>query len=185
MDIIIFDRDGDVTECFAATGLKTMTGDARDVRATAVVSPANSFGFMDGGIDYAYSAWLGWHVQERVQREIASLPFGELLVGQALAVETDGEHVPFLIAAPTMRVPKRITDPADVMLATRAAVALALSRGFDSIAIPGMGTGCGGLSPSVAAAAMQAGILQALSPLAAATSWREAQRRHFNLIGGA
>ena len=30
--------------------------------ADAIVSPANSFGFMDGGIDYAYSDHFGWHM---------------------------------------------------------------------------------------------------------------------------
>ncbi|KAJ8314435.1 hypothetical protein KUTeg_006585 [Tegillarca granosa] len=30
--------------------------------ADAIVSPANSFGFMDGGIDMAYSMHFGWQI---------------------------------------------------------------------------------------------------------------------------
>ena len=37
----------------------------------AVVSPANSFGFMDGGLDYKLSERFGWALQERLQRRLA------------------------------------------------------------------------------------------------------------------
>src|SRR5690348_11540617 len=54
-----------------------------DVQCEAVVSPANSFGFMDGGIDHLYSRHFGWHVQRRLQEAIRGRHHGELLVGQA------------------------------------------------------------------------------------------------------
>jgi len=38
-------------------------GSILDIECDAVVSPANSFGFMDGGIDLIYSQFFGWHVQ--------------------------------------------------------------------------------------------------------------------------
>ena len=37
-------------------------GSLFDLSCDAVVSPANSFGFMDGGIDMLYSQFFGWHV---------------------------------------------------------------------------------------------------------------------------
>ncbi len=61
-------------------------------------------------------------MQTRVQMVIRLQKFQELLVGSAVVVPTYHEVIRFLIVAPTMRVPKIITDPADVMLATRAAV---------------------------------------------------------------
>lgn len=154
-----------------------------DIECDAVVSPANSFGFMDGGVDYVYSKHFGWHVQERVQRLIAQRGFGELLVGQAIMVRTDNKRIPFLISAPTMRVPKRIADPADIMLATRAAVHLAAaSDHLSHIAFPGMGTGCGEVPVDLAARAMLAGIKAGLARVVAPpATWQEAQRRHFNL----
>jgi O-acetyl-ADP-ribose deacetylase (regulator of RNase III) len=151
----------------------------------AVVSPANSFGFMDGGVDWAYLQFFGMELQTRVQMVIRLQKFQELLVGSAVVVPTYHESIPFLIVAPTMRVPKIITDPADVMLATRAAVRCAAwDFRFHHIAIPGMGTGCGQVRPDIAVRAMRAGIKAGLRdaprrPL----SWREAQERHFQLRG--
>lgn len=149
----------------------------------AVVSPANSFGFMDGGVDQVYSDFFGWHVQERIQTAITMMPHRELFVGDALLVSTDHAQIPYLISAPTMRVPKRISDPADVMLAVRAAVSKALAFELKHIAMPGMGTGCGELPPQVAARAMLAGIAAAMKPAEFPKSWQQAQERHFRLQG--
>jgi O-acetyl-ADP-ribose deacetylase (regulator of RNase III) len=112
------------------------------------------------------------------------ISFQELLVGSAVVVPTYHQSIPFLIVAPTMRVPKIITDPADVILATRAAIRVALDFRFNHIAIPGMGTGCGQVRPDIAVRAMRAGIKAGLRdtprrPL----SWREAPERHFQLRG--
>lgn len=125
-----------------------MTGNA-----DALVSPANSFGFMDGGVDLIYSQRLGWHIQARLQEQISSLPMQELLVGQALVVPTDREQYPWLISAPTMRVPYVLSGALamNAFLATHAAMQCALERGFESIAFPGMGTGTGKLAPDLAA----------------------------------
>jgi O-acetyl-ADP-ribose deacetylase (regulator of RNase III) len=83
-----------------------------------------------------------------------------------------------------MRVPKVITDPADVMLATRAAIRVALDFRFDRIVMPGMGTGCGQVRPDVAARAMRAGIEAELRDTPRRPySWREAQERHLQLRG--
>ena len=73
-----------------------------------VISPANSFGFMDGGIDSLYRSYFGRHVQDRLQKLIRDRHYGELVVGAAEIVDTDNPRIPYLIAAPTMRVP----DPA-------------------------------------------------------------------------
>ena len=85
-------------------------GSIFDLSCDAVVSPANSFGFMDGGIDMLYTQYFGWQVQERLQEAIRERHHGELLVGQAEIVETDNPDLPFLIAAPTMRVPMILRD---------------------------------------------------------------------------
>jgi O-acetyl-ADP-ribose deacetylase (regulator of RNase III) len=110
--------------------------------------------------------------------------FQELLVGSAIVVPTYSEAIRFLIVAPTMRVPKIITDPADVMLATRAAVRMACNFRMDHIAMPGMGTGCGQVRSDIAARAMRAGIEAGLRDTPRRPyGWREAQERHFQLRG--
>src|SRR5687767_10875535 len=80
-------------------------GSILDLQRDAVVSPANSFGFMDGGIDRLYSQHFGWGVQDRLQELIRTRHHGELLVGTAEIVDTYDSRIPFVIAAPTMRVP--------------------------------------------------------------------------------
>ncbi len=145
----------------------------------ALVSPANSFGFMDGGIDLVYTKRFGPQLQEDVQAAIAMQPFGELLVGDALDVPIRGSEAPSrLIVAPTMRVPLRITDCVDIYLATRAAVRRAYEAQFKTVAIPGMGTGCGLVQPPFAAQAMIAGIRDGIRPVSPPGSIIEATNAH-------
>ena len=105
-------------------------GSIFDVPCDAVVSPANSFGFMDGGIDMLYTQHFGWGVQERLQEAIRVDHAGELLVGAAEIVETEDPDLPFLIAVPTMRVPTILRDTVNPYLAARAALLLAARGTF-------------------------------------------------------
>lgn len=167
-----------------------------DLSCDAVVSPANSFGFMDGGIDMLYTQHFGWHVQERLQEAIREHHHGELLVGAAEIVETDDPDLPFLIAAPTMRVSTILRDSVNPYLAARAALLLAAHGTFtqgtyageriadfvDSLAFPGLGTGVGRVGPNTCArqvrAAMDAVLLgREVFPV----SWVDAQHRHQGL----
>jgi hypothetical protein len=43
-------------------------GDIFGLKADAIVSPANSFGHMDGGIDLVYSNFFGWDLEARLCR---------------------------------------------------------------------------------------------------------------------
>lgn len=183
MRIIVRDISPDFCQAAVAwiDNADIAVGSIVEVNCDAVVSPANSFGFMDGGVDYVYTKHFGLEVQNRVQLALECRPFGELLVGEAIVIATDNANIPFLISAPTMRVPKLIQDPADIMLAARAAVAAARAHGLGSVAFPGMGTGCGGLPFGVAARAMAAGIRAALKGVKPPQSWREAQASHFGL----
>lgn len=126
---------------------------------SALVSPANSFGFMDGGIDGAYTKHFGPELQARVQEKIKEKYEGELLVGQALAVPIDpsphGRGFNYLISAPTMRVPLLINQTPNVFLATRALFRTCSRIGVDTVAIPGMGTGVGAVSFDECAKAMR------------------------------
>lgn len=160
---------------------KFIKGNILDLDVCAVVSPANSFGFMDGGVDYAYSEFFGWELQSRLMSRIEELPFGELLVGQSLVVETNNSKIPYLISSPTMRVPNRIYDPADIYMACRSAIAEAVRHGMKKIAFPGMGTGCGQLPFDVAEKVMDRGCIDGLSSYPRFNTWREAQEYHFNI----
>jgi O-acetyl-ADP-ribose deacetylase (regulator of RNase III) len=140
-------------------------GSIFDNACDAIVSPANSFGFMDGGLDLALSNYLGWHVQERLQEIIKTKYDGELLVGQAEIVETDNTKFPYLISAPTMRVPMILKETSNPYLAMRA-ILLLLKKGkfadgslisdkVKTVAISGLGTGVGDVAPTQCARQMR------------------------------
>jgi O-acetyl-ADP-ribose deacetylase (regulator of RNase III) len=182
MKIIVADINEDMIHAAKLQGFETHLGSITELEADAYVSPANSFGFMDGGIDYIYSQFFGMQIELNVRSKIQyEYPFGEILVGQAFAIRTEHSKIPYLIVSPTMRVPRKILDPNDVRLATRAAVSMGLLYGMKTIVIPGMGTGCGALDYDVAAKAMRLGVDDAVDGVPIPISWREAQRRHFNL----
>ncbi|EBR8491967.1 phage tail protein, partial [Salmonella enterica subsp. enterica serovar Hull] len=120
-----------------------------------MVSAANSFGLMDGGVDAAITAYLGPQLQERVQQNIIREYLGEQPVGTAFVIETGNSKYPWLVHAPTMRVPLIIDGTDAVYNATRAAL-LAIfqhnksageDRKIKSVVFPAMGAGCGQVSP--------------------------------------
>lgn len=169
-------------------------GSILDVRANAIVSPANSFGFMDGGIDALYSQSFGWHVQERLRQAIADRHHGELIVGAAEIVETDAPLIGYVIAAPTMRVPMALeARTISPYLATRAALLLVQRGVFHSgafagepiadhvrsLAFPGMGTGIGAVSFDLCARQCRAAIDEVLVRGARLPeTWADAKARH-------
>jgi O-acetyl-ADP-ribose deacetylase (regulator of RNase III) len=85
--------------------VEILCGDILQHAVHCVVSPANSFGYMDGGIDAAYLRFFGSQLQSRVQDAIQRRPEGLLPVGAALAVTTGHDRIPFMIVAPTMTFP--------------------------------------------------------------------------------
>jgi O-acetyl-ADP-ribose deacetylase (regulator of RNase III) len=125
------------------------------VSADGIVSPANSFGIMDGGIDLAYSFHFGWGLQKTLQAEIKKQYSGELPVGCALVVPTYDPQIPWLISAPTMRAPCIIQNTDHVYLAFRAALLAAKAQGMKAIICPGLGTGVGMMEPKQCAKQMK------------------------------
>lgn len=116
------------------------------VPTECIVSPANSFGFMDGGFDKVITDYLGVQTQANVQKVIREQYHGELLVGQALYVPTENALVPYCISAPTMRVPLHLGEQSvNAYLAARAIFILLKQSDlpFSSVTIPGLGTGVG------------------------------------------
>lgn len=150
-------------------GVEVVRDDFFTRPADAMVSPANSFGIMDGGLDLAIRHELGFHVETRVQRAILDLYHGELPVGAAVSVPTDHASWPWLIAAPTMRIPENIAQTLHPYLAFRA-VLLEVKRlraagyAIDSVVCPGLGTGIGRVEPRRCAALMRVAYLSLSKP---------------------
>jgi O-acetyl-ADP-ribose deacetylase (regulator of RNase III) len=106
----------------------------------AIVSPANSFGLMDGGFDQALIDYFGTELMYKVQQYIINNYFGEQPVGTAFAMHTDNPTHPYLIHAPTMRVSMNISQTDNVYNAMRAIISTAINSNFDSVLCPGLGT---------------------------------------------
>jgi O-acetyl-ADP-ribose deacetylase (regulator of RNase III) len=140
------------------TGVDEVACSDGDILSTArntIVSPANSYGFMDGGIDAVYSAFFGPHLQSVVQEAVNRRPEGHLPVGASLAVRTGHRQIPFLIVAPTMHTPEEVRSE-NCYRAFRAVLRLAqqdAELGRD-VFCPGLGTGIGRVPPAEAAAQM-------------------------------
>lgn len=129
----------------------------------AFVTAGNSFGIMTAGIDAAVVRYFGESLMDRVQHRIMDDFFGEQPVGTAFVLPTDHPSIPFLVHAPTMRVPGSIAGTDKVYSATWAAL-LAIhahnraqsGHHIAVAAMPAMGTGFGGVPFDEAARQMAA-----------------------------
>lgn len=128
-------------------------GDLLAVARHCIVSPANSYGFMDGGIDAAYRAYFGMEIEARVQDAVARRPEGHLPVGASLVVRTEHRRVPFLIVAPTMTVPEQV-ESSNCYRAMRAVLRIVDEEIGRDVYCPGLATGVGMVPPESAAGEM-------------------------------
>lgn len=177
MKIYLRDRNPFIAQCWRTCfhdvpDVDVSAGDIFEIEADALVSPANSFGFMNGGIDLIYTKRFGEQLQERLQQDLVRYHHGELLVGEALIIPIGvQDKYKYLISAPTMRVPMNIWGTVNAYLAFRAILIAAteylVDRGpvigreyvsespIKSILCPGLGTAIGHLDPMACAYQMR------------------------------
>jgi O-acetyl-ADP-ribose deacetylase (regulator of RNase III) len=142
--------------------LELHKGDFFARSADAMVSPGNSFGVMSSGLDAAIRAVLGQRTERRVQETIVDRHHGELPVGTAIVVATEHESWPYLVVAPTKRVPERVADTLNAYLAFRAALLAVREHNtahpaspIRTLLVPGLATGVGGMAPGRCAEQMR------------------------------
>lgn len=130
-------------------------GDLLNVAHGCIVSPANSYGFMDGGIDAAYRDFFGLEIEKTVQAAIAVRPEGLLPVGACIIVPTGNPRIPHLIVAPTMVMPEMV-ESLNCQRAMRAVLRIARQHPdlCSHIYCPGLATGVGRVPPEIAALEM-------------------------------
>lgn len=132
--------------------VEVVEGNLLDTSCDAIVSPANSFGDMGGGIDKAIDDFHGGAAQQAVNAAIAEQWYGELPVGAALVVRLSSRRVPFVVAAPTMRTSGNVGETINAYLAMRAALVAVLRHNatagspIQGLAVPGLCTGVGGMA---------------------------------------
>jgi O-acetyl-ADP-ribose deacetylase (regulator of RNase III) len=135
-----------------------------------MVSAANSFGIMDGGVDLAIIDYFGVGLMRRVQEFIQEDYLGEQPVGTSIIVETDNKEHPYIAHTPTMRVPMNISHTDNVYLAMWSMLLAvrkfnqSADRKIEVIACPGLGTGYGRVPFTEAARQMALAYKNFLNP---------------------
>jgi O-acetyl-ADP-ribose deacetylase (regulator of RNase III) len=139
--------------------VRVVHGSLLDQRVDAWVSPTNSRGSMDGGLDAQIKHTLGAGLQARVWREIGRNYGGKLPVGHAVHVLT-GRVIPtYVISTPTMAgATDDVSATMNVALACGAALhaaeQLSANGLIRSVAMPGFGASTGRVPPEVCASLM-------------------------------
>jgi O-acetyl-ADP-ribose deacetylase (regulator of RNase III) len=128
--------------------VEAKVGNLTEQTVDALCNPANSLMYMGGGAAGALKRVGG----DEIERE--ALKHAPVPVGKAIATTAGKLRANWVIHAPTMERPAMRTTPEKVYKATLAALWCADEVGAESMAIPGMGTGVGGVSFKQAAEAM-------------------------------
>ncbi|MBL8149712.1 MAG: macro domain-containing protein [Blastocatellia bacterium] len=149
MELFLVDKQAQLVECWKKEfkhfpEVKIICEDILSVADNTVVSPANSYGFMDGGIDRIYLEYFGNGLQKIVMDEIAKLSDRYVPIGSSLVVSTKHKKIPYLILSPTMVTPGTTTAASGyhAMASTLKAATMAASS-IKRVFCPGLGTGIG------------------------------------------
>lgn len=125
-------------------------GSMLEQRVSAWVTPTNSAGNMDGGLDAVIRKYLGEGIQQRVKAAIKEQYKGAMPVGYATCVASMREFPEYLISTPTMvGSSEDISDGMNVALACAAAFqAVHMQHNREpgsvrSVALPGLGANTG------------------------------------------
>ena len=168
--------------------VEILEGDYFQQSADAIVSPANSFGIMDGGLDLAIRNELGFQVEKDIQEVILKKYHGEMPIGSAEIINTNHNKWSYLIAAPTMRIPENIAFTLNAYIAFRA-ILIAINsfneskpnRTIKTLICSGLGTGIGSMEPVKCAAQMRAAYKLIKEP-ARISSFAEIHKSHQSLL---
>lgn len=135
-----------------------------------MVSAANSFGLMDGGVDLSIIDFFGQKLMGQVQHCIIQEYLGEQPVGTSLIVETQHPKHPFIAHTPTMRLPMPISHTDNVYVAMWAMLLAVRKHNrhhaipIEVVACPGLGTATGKMSFEEAAKQMAFAYSNFLNP---------------------
>jgi len=131
------------------------------ITGSAFVSPANSLGYMDGGVDYVLSRVMFPEIEKKLKNKIKELGDQTLLgrpflqIGKALTIETQIPNV-FLIAAPTMWLPQNVNCTNNAYHAMYTVLKEASQKPeITDIYFTGFCTGYGKIEPKIAVEQMK------------------------------
>ena len=160
MELWLVDKNPELVEAWKQSfaefeKVHIVEGDILAQAECSLVSPANSYGFMDGGIDRLYVEFFGSVVEQNLQKAISKRPEGYLPIGSAELVRTHHNRIPYVISAPTMVTPEAV--PSENCFYAMIAILRIVSHHSDvinKVYCPGLGTGIGNVPPKIAAEEM-------------------------------
>ena len=128
--------------------IEILEGSLIEAASDAIVNPANGRGVMGGGVAGAIKRAAGPEVEREAMRQ------APIAVGAAIGTSAGKLRYALIVHAPTMAHPGEAIPVENVRRATRAALLLADQKGVRALALPGMGTGVGGVPAGEAARVM-------------------------------
>ncbi|WP_405834261.1 ADP-ribosyltransferase domain-containing protein [Streptomyces sp. NBC_00105] len=167
--VVLTDVNERVVEAWRAAfadtpGIEIRRGSILEEDVDAWVTPTNSRGRMDGGVDAAIKRHLGSGIQLRVQRAIRDRFAGALPVGSAVCVPSGATTPRYLISTPTMvQSSQNVSATLNVALACAAAFQAVHRQNrqapgsIRSVALVGMGAQTGRVPARVCANLMWTG----------------------------
>lgn len=166
-NLVLVDLQGELCQEFEKSfagveGVTVKHGQFEDVDFDCIVSAANSFGLMDGGVDGAITGYFGKQMMDRVQQHIINKYHGEQPIGTSFIIRGEEEWLldgnnKYVAHTPTMRIPMRISNTDNVYQAMRSMLIAVkefnevcddpntpkyLNR-INTVACTGLGTFCG------------------------------------------
>lgn len=155
-----------------------------DTNFDCVVSAANSFGLMDGGVDQCITDYMGESTMLRIQDQIIKDFAGEQPVGTSIVMKGDWSidraKNKYVAHTPTMRVPRDVSGSDNSYRAMKAAL-LAVQKHnqlidskdpvysennvrINTLVTPGLATLCGRIPYNKAAHQMSLAVFHVLNP---------------------
>ncbi len=168
--------------------VEVLTGDYFQQNADAIVSPTNSFGIMDGGLDLAIRNKLGFQVETDIQEVFLNKYHGEMPIGNAEIINTNHNKWSYMIVVPTMRIPENVAFTLNAYIAFRT-ILIAINsfneskpkRPIKSLVCSGLATGIGSMEVTKCAAQMRAAYKLIKEP-SRISSFEEIHKTHQSLL---
>lgn len=128
--------------------VEVVKGDITELEIEAIVNPANSQLRMGGGLAGVIKDSGGDEIEKEARKK-APVDVGSAVLTSAGSLPSD--HV---IHSPTMKDPAQKISTDNVRASIRGVLKCAEENELEEVAIPGLGTGIGGVSPQDAASTM-------------------------------
>ena len=125
-------------------------------KSDCIVSPGNSYGMMDGGVDRPINYALDYISERKIKPIIKQHFGGEQPVGTCVLVGTGNHNYPWLAHCPTMRCPRNIQGRDNAYVAFRALLnSLKRKREITTVLMTPFCTGAGEMRGTVSAKQMK------------------------------